>query len=781
MAEQEQGSGVDDAPGGVNPGYAAFQIAKALTTRVSHRDPATRERAQQKISKWETVLGNIMSGSVDYGSRAPVEGVPAWATLEVITGGFATGALLAGGPLQPHERRLLEAIPDVPLGHERWALNAHYLTEAGLTELQEMLRSGCYDVSVPEEGALLVIAWLVQNGRAQEARELLDTLAPYLSQLRFYPIPLSQPRRFGARVHLQDVDRTLGDIRRIRPNRHVRAQKDAAAVWTPVYDRAVALFLETMEDGWPCRRYATGWRERSLALLGEFAELKKEHGDCGKLGRRRTHAAQLLEFLQRAARRPHELSGREVGRIRLILNQYVAKRGMPGSPAHAEARRRAASYVSAPGFHEIARVLVPRLAGLPQGEGLDDIGPLAEPVNAKEAANYRLPEGTAIPATIRHKLERSLNDTVEALVERGLITSGETLATVLPQMTSGLRAAGITDPQLRPLYAAIYRAFRRRRSLLLLNLEKQVQLRELPWIAAIEPFRRDNLPERELARQALEEITALTLTAFPHAIIPNKLLQELRALAAGAKLDVPLVDELAADIFRGKFSDKFVDAAKRAAGLLQGSLYARYYGIDYAAIRKMPLAAREGTRKWYWPARPPKPNNFAELCAARAGVSLGTWNPATNGMVIEQQHILTTQNLAALFAELKLADSLHNRLAEMARLCFIWICARQQMRIDGWHARLIMVKNTAYAWRQMVFFLSLLPPGELAAFLAWAQDHFSAQTAEFRQRFAPALRGLALAANGTNPGDGRAGDTGARRFLGWSDNGHWLVPGARHE
>ncbi|MCP4404827.1 MAG: hypothetical protein GY801_46945, partial [bacterium] len=34
----------------VNPGYALFQIARALLTSEQHDDPATRERAQRKIS-----------------------------------------------------------------------------------------------------------------------------------------------------------------------------------------------------------------------------------------------------------------------------------------------------------------------------------------------------------------------------------------------------------------------------------------------------------------------------------------------------------------------------------------------------------------------------------------------------------------------------------------------------------------------------------------------------------------------------------------------------------
>ena len=143
-------------------------------------------------------------------------------------------------------------------------------------------------------------------------------------------------------------------------------------------------------------------------------------------------------------------------------------------------------------------------------------------------------------------------------------------------------------------------------------------------------------------------------------------------------------------------------------------------------------------------------------------------------MIIEQQQIITTQNLATLFSLPNLADALRPQLAEMARECFTWICRRQQMKIDHRHARLVMMKNTAYAWRQMIFYLSLLPSAEVAGFLTWAEEHFENQTPEFRDRFRPALNGLMLVAEGgslDHPSETRD----ARRFLGWSKQQHWLL------
>lgn len=779
MKDREEKS--DQQPGatGVNPGYAAFQIAKALTTSEGHPDPATRERAEGRVAKWETVLRNILDGSVAFGSRTPVADVPAWATLEVITGGFATGELLAAGPLQPHETKLVEALPKLD-SELRGFLNAYFLSEAGLAHLQEQLRTNRYDVVLPEEGALLVVAWLVENGYANDARALLDDLSPFFSKLRFYPVPLDRPRRFGTRVHRQNVGETIADLTRIQPNKRVLAQKEASEVWAPYYDRIVALFFETIVDGWPCQRYPDGWADRALNLSDEHERLRQTNLLCGKPERRNGHFAQLREFLRRCATEPESLSGREVGRIRHILLCYLAKRREPNSPHCIEARRLQASYVNGPTFLDIAGVVLPRLKQHREDEGVDDVEHLNEAVTKDEAARFGVPENTEVPPSIQRKVERCLSQTIETLVAREIITSGESLARLLPQVTSGIRAAGISDPSLRRLYSAIYQSFRRRRSLLLLNLETQVRIEELPWIEAIDRFRTDDLSSRELARQTLEEITVLTITAFPQAILPNKLIGELRTLAKTAELELPLVNEVAADIFMNQFSKTFLKASKVAADLLDDSLYARYYGVDYKQIRQLKdkqisLGINKRLLEWFGIKQTDYTDSFAQLCTDRAGVTPGQRETAANGMVIEQQQIITTQNLAPLFLALNLVDALRPQLGEMARQSFTWICRRQQMKIDAHHGKLIMIKNTAYAWRQMIFYLSLLSKPEVAEFLAWAQTHFEAQPQEFRDRFRPVLNGLTLVADGESLDGESAGKRDACRFLGWSAEKHWLL------
>lgn len=777
---------IETQTGQVNPGYALGQITKALTTSEEHGDTETRERAEKRVSKWLQVFQGILNGSIAAGSRTPIDGVPEWATLEVVTGGFATGDLLAGGDVREHERELLSELSLSAIGHERRTLNAYFVSEDGMSRLREALSSGRYEIDVPEEGALLVVAWLLDNGHAEMARELLEEIGPFFGKLRFYPIPAEQPRRFGSQVYLQDVATTIDSLNKISTNQQILAQKEAIEVWAPLYDRTVELFLETVDGdppclakngasspeiqgGWPCRTYPAGWRAHASALLEEYATKRLTHTRCGKPDRAKENFPQLRNWMRRCIDEPDSLSDREIGRIRQLLARYVTRRGAPQSPRYKDTRKRQSEQVLGPTHREVARVIVSRLEQYPRDSGVETFDSVVQPITQEEAQRFEIDASRKIPTSVARKVQRCLIDTADALIERGVITSGETLARVLPQVTSGLRAAGITDPTLRQLYASIYRASRRRRSLLLLNLESQVRIEELPWVAAIERFRRDNLSSRELARETLREIVALTVTSFPHAVIPNKLLQELRALAKGAKLELPLVDEVAADIFMGEFSAKFVRAAKRAAELLEGTLYATYYGIDYAEVRSVPEPQSSRRRSWFQSSR--GGDGFVELCSSRAGVRRGGWDVATNGMIIEQQQILTTQNLAVLFDGLDLTEELRDHLMTLAQRTFTWICRRQQANAPTRHALLIMLKNTAYAWRQMIFYLALLPGGHVQEFLAWADEHLREQKPEFQKRFRPALKGLRLASDGQSIDNVAS----ARRFQGWTKGRHWLL------
>lgn len=791
----------DDEPVSPQPahGYASVQLALAWTAFENLPDEKSRANARVKIDQWTKTIAGMADGSIAVGSRAPLASTPVWATLEVITGGFATGALVAGGPLQGHETALMAELNIAPGENVRHQLNAFFLSEPGIARLNAQLESGCYDINCPEEGALLAAAWLLTHGKADQARELIEHIAPWFGQLRFFPVPSPQARQLGTRLCLATVQDVIESLSMMVPKNALARQARAIRVRLPLYDRMVSLFLETVEGappriepdvsgawtdpvsrkfltagGWPCRHYAADWKVRAQELLGEVDRVHSAassgiEGDADSFAQLRTH-------LRNCLRSPEALTGREVGRIRLLLARYISKRGEPGSAAWMTLRASQLAQVNTLDHHVVADLVKARLGEFPGDQGLDDFVAAVQPVTQVEAQRWHIDCGTAVPKSIRRKVARSRIDTVQMLVHQGAITSSEMLATILPQISSDINAAGIAERSARQLYGAIYQAFRRRRSLLLLNLQKQVQLEELPWIAPLDALREKGGAPADLARKTLEDIVLLTLTSFPHTVVPNKLLQELRALAKAADVKLPLVEELAVDIFAGDFSGKFIEAAQFAAVLLEESIYGRYYGIDTQQVQPPATPQKRGIVdtivSTMRPERPGK--DFLRLCESRAGVKYASYTTVTNGMLIEQQQILTTQNLAVLVGGLNMQSELKAVAGSLARQCFAWICSQLQLKRTDWHGQLIARKNSAYAWRQMIFFLALEPADATQSFLDWASEYLDKQPPAFGARFAPALAGLKLAAQGKALDGDEAVVAKAHRFLAYSQGPHWL-------
>ncbi|MEO7653984.1 MAG: hypothetical protein ABIZ80_26290, partial [Bryobacteraceae bacterium] len=88
----------------------------------------------------------------------------------------------------------------------------------------------------------------------------------------------------------------------------------------------------------------------------------------------------------------------------------------------------------------------------------------------------------------------------------------------------------------------------------------------------------------------------------------------------------------------------------------------------------------------------------------------------------------------------------------------------------SWKANLRTQKNTAYAWRQMIFFLSCIDGAEVSVFLAWARPYVERCDAGVKRRLLPALEGLEWVARGGGfDASGIGGETGgARRLRGWT-------------
>ncbi|MFC4855545.1 hypothetical protein [Actinophytocola glycyrrhizae] len=723
-------------------GYAFWQLRRAL--RHAGADSA-------RAGRWQAVLDGMADGTLTVGSRTPVADTPAWVTLEVLHGGFATGRYLAEAPLRHDEREVVASLPaDAPGTTDRERLNLYYLTDTGQDVLRDALTAGTYRVDIPEHAALPTVVWLLANDHHAAALDVVAQLRPLMHRLRLTPYLGQPPSPAGAVVHVASVGQVRAALRAVTTPKAIETMRTRLAE-QPLYDRIVALWCDTVDGdlpvlddgrvvgGWPCRVWPADWAERRARLLADSEDVTRHP---------RGNFTRLRAALLACATDSSALTARDVGWVRRALANTITRHGAPGSPRRTALREHELSVVAQPTRAAMAAVVADRLDAYPDEGGVPSVDVVAAEV-----------DGRFVPESIVAKVSRALAAPVDELVARGVIGSGEVLATVLPKITAALLAANLDDPVLAALYAKTYAAFRRRRSLLLLDLRTQVGFGELPWVAAVEPLRAHRQDTAKAARQALAQTTMLALTAFPHTILPNPLVKEFGALARQADLSLPLVEEIAADIFMGTFTTRFRDAAAVASRVMAGTVYATYYDLPES------WSGRTGT---WWGRK--VANDFAQACTARARITDTTSWVAANGAVLEQSQILTTHNLAVLVDRLGLAERLAAVAPGLADRALSWAVRRMAGSFPHRHAALVAVKNAAYAWRQGIFFLSFCAART-------QRDTLDLLRPQVRgTRLGPALDGLAAVVAGDRfDADGNVHS--GRRWLGWSTGAHWALDG----
>jgi hypothetical protein len=366
-----------------------------------------------------------------------------------------------------------------------------------LGELLSMLDSGCFRVTVPEQATLLVVALLASNGRSDEAYDLLSIIEPWMDRLRFYPEPSETPLPLAATVHLESVGQVVDRLNRIEDQARILAQKETLNIWLPLHDEFVRLVVdscqfsevESVESlGEPFTHCDEHWHRRAANLLRRYAERRRVHYRSGKPERR----GEVFFELRRLVRKRVELADgtslpeSDVNRAREMLRRDYAKRGPLNSERRHSLRGAQARDGKVPTRAQAAKIVCDRLkrfdpdAGIEQPEvvvetALDDV----ERANLFGSFTDSNPP-FAFAKSIERKVMRCREASVDELVKTGLVTSGDVLAQLIPQIAGRAMSWRFEDNRTRQLFLQTYRAFRARRSLLLLHLQKQVQFEELP-------------------------------------------------------------------------------------------------------------------------------------------------------------------------------------------------------------------------------------------------------------------------------------------------------------
>ncbi len=680
-----------------------FKYAFLSLTKVLAADNKT------KIRQWRDVLAAMEAGDLLVGSRTPVAGIPGWVTPEVIRGGFATTAFAAGGDLRPHEISLAKklSLPMSDTSRLRWALNNWYLSDEGLATLHDQAQSGNFAVRAPEETALLIVSLLLET--APDAVDgILAEIMPFFDRLRFYPAPHENVG--GEGVFVRNVGQVRDQLKTKQPRAELVLQHNSLTIWIPLYDRLIDLLAAPEQPQ---------WKDQAAAWLADYERAVHE-----PTARRWSKSNSPFQRCRQALIQMY--AGKLVLQstlhdVNTIIARHRTKYG--GSKARTAFRRIQAEQDVTVWHDAVADVVTKRLETLPFDAGISDPARVAGPITQAEAVQGA-PKGCPLARSFVHTINSARMAPVSELVETGQISAPEVLADVLPQLTAEIYANGLPTKAETRVCAKLYKAFSQRRSLLLVDLQSQIRLEELPWAAALLERRNSSHDHQVIARKTLIELVRMSLTHFPHVIFPNRLIREMANLAKIAELKIPFTAEIAADIFMGQFLPHFSEAADISLVHYAGTLYARYYNLPTHANFQ----------------------SLGEFCNQRARLrSTHNWSVAAKGMIIEQQQIITSHNLGQLLTAFDLSSL---KYAQMVTDCFDWICKRQQIPLRNWRAKLQMTKNTAYAWRQMIAFMSELPAAEQRAVFEELKDTAAAQSTDYQERISPALDGLGRAISG---------------------------------
>ncbi|KAL0219107.1 hypothetical protein P9112_004760 [Eukaryota sp. TZLM1-RC] len=647
-----------------------------------------REASNSSSSgKFLQTVSGILDGSLSIGTRNPLNKAP-WLTAEILYGGFASGNLCAGGTIQPHERDYCSSMlsltsPETSvdkLSKEeiRHSANTYFLTTTGNQLLLQMLNDCSYYCPTTEEGALLSIALLMSLKQFQEAEKIVKAITPFFSQVRFFPKPstLTPPDLTSPFVHVFTVSQVLSILQSLKVKDSVQKEVDSVNQLVPLTDLLVNIASVTQDEkGVP---FSVKSREGEC-FYQDFIFLYENLSEKQKNSKRLRKS--YRPFIQACAvffNQKKKVSTKLKNIIKNRMDGIMHKRGLPGSTQHQQIR-------------EQQRFKVNKVENY-----MKDVS------NAREYCSSIVEDNPTLGLfldnisnfySFHFKVQKTLRKaaylSLKEVEDSEILSSCEQLAKVCHQMLIFSKISSYDEPSTQYLVYQLYSAFERRRSVLLFNLQSQVVIAEIPWFSALVKVLDSEIVSQrreEKEFEAAKDVVFLYFKLFPFNQLPNKFISALRQFKINGN-SLKLVTELAVDIFENNFSPSFLQAVQANAKLLPklpNQLYTFYFDIDPEALQEL--------KKGY---------DLYELCASRIPNTDTLWfSTLRNGMIIEQTYVLSTMNLAQLCFVFNVDSAIiKSAVLKTAKFIIKSALSPKSKRV---------YKNTAYAFRQLLFYLSFL-------------------------------------------------------------------------
>ena len=616
--------------------------------------------SQKKNNDSVDALVGALEGKFIHGSRNPDINYPVWITKRVAHGGFYAGP----------KYELKEGENNTTILNEPGEM----LKYANLIEFISHNLEGHEPLMIP------TIAYLENNGKIKEANELKELIRPYVDNIRFYPITeeiMKTKKKPNVFASLETIcqftnwckDTYISNLNAEETLINTFKQKN------DLKNKLIKLFRETIiivdKSEWPMQNVSQEWLEKARKLYND----NKWYSD-DRCKRKRGSLYNLWLILQN------------------IIPQQTVESSFPITRITGKEVRWIKIYLEANKnlkYYNIEHLKIKQQEAQSLLKHLNSIN--EERLEKKHYEEIK-EQYKDVEHVVFEKLNKCVLYPLEELKELGYVPSSETFVELAQPMEAFLQTIDFdfkeditVEEHLKYL---LYKSFKNMRSLLLLNLESQLKINEIPQYNVLCKVYKKDKSSNSLILSKL--LLSYYTEWFPGDIMPNRVVKMFYNLLKSEDKNLGLCEEIACDIFQRRFGEKYDTSLNIAKNNMINTLYSEYFELD--DIYKNPLNLT---------------NLSLTLKEKYYGNNNAYWTNS-NGQQIHASMVLTTHNLTQLDRFLDNLDV----LKVLRNITFKLLNLLVNYRIES-----LECSQIGHCWRNFMYYASKCSMCDISKYLNW--------------------------------------------------------------
>ena len=644
----------------------------------------------------KALVGNI-DGTFNHGTRNPTKDYPVWVTKEVAHGGFMCGIKFE---LKNDENNL-----DILNNFEN------------LNKYIDLIPYISHNLAGPEPLIIPTIGLLERNNYIKEAQELRTVITPYLSTLRMYPLQNeilpnpTQPNIFASLEPISkfksylleyksNINNQIYNLNNINKKITLKTQLIDLFKNTiyncPTHNKHICNFtinnnelvcginklpvinnIDCCNNGcsWPMQNITKEWINQANDIFRsnnwyEIDLCKRKRGILYNLWNILKHIINNTT-LNTQTNKLNNLDGKTVIQIRYYLSASVYKK-----------------------IYNLQDDLNNLNNKLTQVNELSiDLNKLnTESIDQSLYEILKL-KYNKIPEAIE-KLNKSVEYSLEDLKKLNYIPSSETFVELAQPIEAFLQTIDFDFKENITIEEHLkylnYKAFKNMRSLLLLNLESQLKIMELPHYNTLNTIYKKNRKSSNKLT-LVKIITTNYVKWFGGDLMPNRVVKMLYNLVNEFDSTVGFCEEIACDIFQRRFSKKYDISLNIAKKHMINTLYSNYYNINdlYKSSDNLTNLSLQLKNQYS-----PSSVNYID----------------TNGQQLQASYILTTHNSLQIDKFLDTVD--FNKVVKQITLKIL-------THLEPYNIERSVCLTLGHMWRNLMYYLTKLDTVEIANYFVW--------------------------------------------------------------